>query len=217
MVRFVLIALCFIGFSAPAQADIYRWSDPDSGLSLSFPDTWAPVSSRDSATVLTVMAPSSDAFPKCEVKVQDDRRYVIFPVRYGSAVQKDTLSSPFWEAYLGEYDQFTLHEVVDGAGLGRGHASYALAGYVNYDGTVLERRRAIMFASLYYDTLYVVECSALDHAYADWHFPFLSVIKSVDFVKTYNETPSGNYRDFLNPSGALFWSQTNSPDSVVRY
>lgn len=217
MVRSLLISALILLCPMTAKADYYVWQDPASGLSMSFPDTWKTVGDIDKADVITIVGPSdNNANPRCVVKVKDDKRFVIFPVQYGPDVQKEAVSRPFWEMYLGEYSDYTLNEVYNDSGLGRWHASYALAGYMKQDGTVLERRRAIMFASLYFDKMYIVECSSLDHAYDQWHFPFMSIIKSIDFKKMYNELPTGHYRDFQKKAEKYFWSQT-SPDGTTGY
>ena len=217
MFRIALLSL-FLFVPGMAQADYFAWKDAGSGLEITFPDTWRSVSTQDRDDVLRIVAPSDNAYPLCEVKVHDDRRYVIFPVEFSSAIQRQTVSREFWDAYLGEYEDYRLDTVQDNAGLGRGFASYAYAAYTQRDGTVLEARRAIMFASLYFDKLYVVECSALEHAYEDWHFQFLDVIKSVNFEKTYNEIPSGNYfRDFTRDEERYFYVDGDNLKGVTAY
>jgi hypothetical protein len=199
-----------------AHADYFLWKDPASGLTISFPDTWKVQSSRKSDEVLTVMAPSDNDQPVCKVKVRDDRRYVIFPPEYGRDVQEVAVSVPFWKQYLGEYDGYNLARVYDGAGFGRWHASYALASYKAHLGTVNQTRRALMFASLYNDKLYILECSTLNAAYEDWAMMFQSIVKSVDFKKAYHEFPIGEYANFLKGADLYFWSQTG-PDGTVGY
>lgn len=217
---FIFLAALFLispAFITEAQADVFAWQHPDSGLTVSFPDTWKRSSNQDPRDVFTVVAPSgNNANPKCVVKVLDDKRFVIFPARYGKAVNKEAHSRVFWERYLASYDDYTVYDVYDDGGLGRWHASYTTAGYTDMNGSVVERRRGIMFSSLYFDKNYIVECSAREHAYEDWHFHFTSIIKSIDFKKMYNEIPSGNYRDFLTKADKYFWSQ-NSNKATVGY
>jgi len=138
--------------------------------------------------------------------VNDDRRYTIFPARYGDDVQKVAVSQPFWKSYLSRYDGFLIGNVYDGAGLGRWFASYALASYNQRVGTVTQSRRAVMFASLYGDKLYVVECSSLAHDYERWDGDFRGIIKSIDFKKFYHELPTGDYANFLKESEQFFWA-----------
>lgn len=185
-------------------------------MTITFPDTWKVQTDIGPYEVLTVEAPSDHANPVCKVTVQPDKRYVIFPPRLGKAVQKVAVSEPFWENYLADYDNYDIVRVYDGGGLGRWVASYAQAIYSRRDGTVYQQRRAIMFASLYNDTLYVVECSALNHAYENWQKNFMSVIKSVDFEKAYNELATGHYADFLRGANQYFWAPSG-PEGTTAY
>ncbi len=215
MLRTLLFSALLL-FPAAAKADYFLWEDPVSHLTITFPDTWKTAHNQKPDDILTILGPSEHGFPKCVVKTRDDKRYVIFPPQYGRSIQNEAVSSGFWKTYLDEYQDYNLAKVVDDAGLGRWHASYALAGYTDYDGRVFEKRRSIMFASLYYDTMYILECSALEHAYEDWYFPFMSIVKSVDFRKMYNEVPSGHYRNFMKKAERYFWVQ-GRPDGVTGY
>lgn len=216
MLRIVLF-LSLMLVPTAAKADYYVWKDPKSGLTISFPDVWKKASNQNPADVFTIIGPSgNNANPKCTVKILSDKRFVIFPPRYGRDINQVAHSRSFWEEYLGQYDDYTLYDIYDDGGLGRWHASYTLAGYTRMNGTVQERRRGIMFSSLYYDKMYTVECSAREHAYDDWHFKFMTIIKSIDFKKMYNEIPTGNYRDFLRDVDVYFWHQ-NSQNAVVGY
>ena len=199
-----------------AKADYYLWQDPKSGLTATFPDTWQKQSNQNPDTILTIEGPGNLDKPVCKVNVSKDRRYVIFPVKYGDAVQRDAVSVDFWKSYMGHYDEYTLGKIFDGAGLGRWRASYAQGSWTLRDGTVGQTRRGLMFASLYYDKLYVVECSSLNHAYEKWENDFRSIIKSIDFKKIYHERKVGDYADFLKKANKFFWSQTG-PEGTIGY
>jgi hypothetical protein len=150
------------------------------------------------------------------VSVSDNKRYVIYPAEYGDAIQREAVSIPFWKSYFSNYDDYTIDRVYDGGGLGRWHASYAIGSYSTRNGTVMQGRQAIMFASLYYNKLYVVECSALNYAYDKWDNDFRSIIKSIDFKKMYNEKIIGEYHDFLTGAEQYFWAQTGS-EGTTQY
>jgi hypothetical protein len=183
---------------------------------MSFPDTWKKQNNRGSNEILSIVAPSDGDNPVCKISQSDDKRYVIFPPEYGDAVQRDAVSIPFWKSYMANYDDYAINKIYDGGGLGRWHASYATASYTKRDGTQRQSRRGIMFASLYYDQLYIVECSALAEGYDRWANNFRSVIKSIDFKKIYNERAVGEYHDFLKNSEMYFWAQTG-PEGTVQY
>ncbi len=199
-----------------AKADYFVWQDEKTGVSVTFPDTWKVQNNAGPDTVLTIQAPSKNDQPVCKIDVSPDRRYVIFPPRYGDDVQKVAVSKPFWQSYMAQYDDYYLNNVYDGAGLGRWFASYATATYSRHFGTVMQQRRGLMFASLYNDKLFIIECSALNHAYERWAADFQSVIKSVDFKKAYHELPTGEYANFLKEADLYFWSQTG-PDGTTIY
>lgn len=211
---FIVLAVLFA--PSAARADYFAWQDEKSGLTITFPDTWKMVSNAGPETILTISGPSETGRPVCRVDVRPDRRYTIFPARYGDAVQKVAVSRPFWENYLSQYDKYNLGAVHDGAGLGRWFASFALASYSRHFGEVMQSRKAIMFASLYRDELYVIECSALEHEYDRWELNFRGIIKSVDFEKAFHELPTGEYANFLDEAELYFWSQTG-PEGTTAY
>lgn len=211
---FIFIVVLFL--PGVAKADYFFWQDEKTGMSMTFPDTWNTVNNVNPDTILTVVGPSETGQPICRVDVRPDGRYTMYPARYGAAVQKVAVSRPFWQKYLGQYDKFDLGNVYDGAGLGRWFASFALASYNRHFGEVLQSRQAIMFASLYNDKLYVVECSAVAHEYERWELDFRGIIKSVDFKKAYHELPTGEYANFLKDSELYFWSQTG-PEGTTAY
>ena len=215
MNRIVLFLALFL-ISTPAFADYFVWQDPKSGLSMSFPDTWQKQTNRDPATILTIEAPSNSDDASCKIQTHDDKRYTIFSSDYGRDVQKDAVSIPFWKSYMGNYDAYDIGRVYDGGGLGRWIASYATAAYTARDGEALTSRRGLMFASLYYDTLYIVECSSYANSYEKWDRNFRSVIKSIDFKKIYNERKTGHYANFLDEVDQYFWAQTG-PEGTIGY
>lgn len=180
-----------------AHAEYYLWQDQGTGLTISFPDTWKEVSSNEPDDVLTIMPPSGRAHAACRVRVREDGRSLIYPPRLSDAIQKTDYSLPFWEKYLKEYNDAKIVNFRDGAGLGRGFASYATAEYDSAVQGPYMHRKALMFASLYDDKAYVLECSSHRDAFNDWKGLFLSIAGSMDFRKIDNELITGNYRNFL--------------------
>lgn len=211
---FIFIAVLFL--PTIARADYFVWQDEKTGLSLTFPDTWKVGTNVNPDTILTVFGPSETGQPMCRIDVRDDRRYTMFPARYGDAIQQVAVSRPFWEKFLAQYDKYELGNVYDKAGLGRWHASFALAGYSKRFGTVLQSRSAIMFASLYGPKLYIVECSSLAHEYDRWELDFRGIIKSIDFEKAFHELPTGEYANFLKDAEMYFWAP-QGPEGTTAY
>lgn len=205
--RFLLAATVFLvlsgGVCAPARADYFVWEDPGSGLTLSFPDTWKRVSSSDPDDVLTIMAPSGRAHAACRVRVDADRRFVIYPQQYRPAIQKTGFGKAYWEHYLAQFDDPQIYETADGAGLGRSVAGWALAGFKSAVQGPYMDRTALMIASIYNDRVYVLECSSHRDAFEEWKEAFESIAGSIDFRKTYHENVTGDYRDFLKDAEPL--------------
>ncbi|HPF79130.1 MAG TPA: hypothetical protein PLF01_07555, partial [Alphaproteobacteria bacterium] len=82
MNRLVLLLLLVL-FPSAAKADYFLWQDPESGLTMTFPDTWKEQNNRAPDDVLTISGPSAGGDPVCTIKVSDDRRYMIYPPEYG--------------------------------------------------------------------------------------------------------------------------------------
>ena len=59
-------------------------------------------------------------------------------------------------------------------------------------------RRAVLFASLYNNRVYILDCSCHKDAFEKWKGPFLSIAKSIDFKKANHELLTGHYRNFMN-------------------
>lgn len=189
--------MALAGMAGTAHADYSFWRDPGTGLSLSYPDDWKVVNNADPDDLVTIMPPAGRAHAACRVRARDDRRNVIYPSQYGAAIQKVDVSLPFWDAYLKEYDEASVDILQDGAGLGRGFASYIEASYWSAVQGPYMPRKAVALASLYNDRLYILECSAHRDAFAGWRGAFMDIAKSVDFKKAYHETTTGNFRNFM--------------------
>ena len=211
----VLASLLFLVAPREAQADYFVWQDSDSGMTVTFPDTWKILSNRKPDDTLVIAGNSLVDKPLCQIRVNEDRRFVIYPPELGSAIQKTAISSSFWDSYLSRYVDFNLSKVYDGAGLGRWFASYARGSFIRMNGTQEEIRTALMFASLYNDKVYVLECSTLTGSYNQWDLVFRSILKSIDFEKIYHELPTGEYRDFLRGATKYFWA--GGPEGTVGY
>lgn len=183
--------------ASPARADYFVWQDEKTGASFSYPDTWQMVNNVDPDDIVTVMPPAGRANATCRLRARNDERYTIYPVEFSSAIQRIDYSRDFWNGYLSEYNNPYVTDFQDSAGIGRGFASYASAGYESAVEGPMMPRRAVLFASLYNGTAYILECSCHADAFGEWKEPFLSIAKTVDFRKGHHELEVGNYRNFL--------------------
>ncbi len=203
----ILIAALTVGaFAAQARADYFVWQDEKTGLSMSYPDTWGHISSRQPDDIYAIVAPKAEDDAVCRIRVRNDRRFVVYPPNMDKDVQTVALSQDFWNDYLNEYKNVDLYGYTGNAGLGKGFGSFAVTGY---DGSVIgteTQHRGIAVASLYFGKLYVVDCSAKASEFAKWQPQFLSIIGSVDFKKAHNELWTGNYRNFFaDPALKFKW------------
>ena len=192
-----LTAIVLCGSAHAARADYFVWRDPASGMTFSFPDDWKLVQNEQPDDVVTIMPPSGRATAVCRMKVHDDRRYAVYPPRYNADIQRVDFSYGFWMTYLSQYSNPRVYTVNDGAGMGRGYASYAEAGFWDTIPGPLMHRMGLLFASLYNNKLYILECSSQQDAYERWKEDFLAIASSVDFQKSNHELTTGNYRNFM--------------------
>jgi hypothetical protein len=197
-----------------AKADVYVWGDDKTGVTLSFPDTWKIVSSAAPNDLVTFMAPSGRAHASCRMRADEEGRYLIYPPGLSWAVQKQYVSVNFWNKYIAEFDDPQLLAVGDGAGLGRGWASFAVVKYKDAVEGPYMNRVGMMFASVYNDHLYVLECSSHEDAFAQWQNMFRSVAHTVDFRKEPHELYTGNYRNFLTDKPIMLKGEGGS---VYKY
>ena len=197
--KFILaLSLLTLG-AGSASAEVFYWQDADTKMSFTYPDRWHVRHNQRPDDIYSVAAPGENNHAICRLRVREDRRFAIYPEYYSSEIQHIAYSRDFWDSYLGEYDNVTVHRVYDDAGLGRGFASFAEASYTTALGPKMDKR-AIMFGALYNKKAYIVECSAERVSYHKWHNSFLSLVKSVDFRKEIHQAKNGFYRNFYgNP------------------
>jgi hypothetical protein len=199
-----LAVFTFVAMPMQARADYFVWQDPQTGLSLSFPDTWKVVSNNEANDLVTVMPPSGREHASCRIRASEDRRYMIYPPRYSAAIQRVDFSLDFWTDYLQEYTNPEIYSLQDGSGFGRGFASYATAGFESMVQGPYMARKALMLGSLYDDTAYVVECSSHAEAFDSWKSIFLSIAGSMDFMQVDHAPMAGYYRNFTKDAPIVF-------------
>lgn len=192
----ILVILIPLVAGAPARADVFKWQDPQVGLSVTFPDEWRRTSAQQPDDIITILAPGTADQAMCRIRVNGDRRFVVYPREYAASIQRTAVSRGFWENYVGAYDGAVINDMRDEAGLGSGFASWA---DVTFNSTVPEgQKRGILFASNYGGRNFVFECSANHAAFDKWYPAFRSVLKSVEFKPAYAPRVNAGYRDFQN-------------------
>ena len=66
------------------------------------------------------------------------------------------------------------------------------------------RREALMFATLFDHTAYILECSAHEYAFDDWKGLFLSIASSVDFQTSQNQIMTDHSSNFNDDQPIIF-------------
>jgi len=194
---FLAVALLCSAYTSQAQAEQFFYEDKVERFTMTFPDTWARINNQKADDQITIAGPGAGHYATCRVRVRKDRRFVIFPGKFDSDVQKVAYSREFWNDYLGDYDNVVVDTFKDGAGLGLGYASMAEASYETAEGPLV-RKRGLMFAALYHDNLYVADCSSEETVFQKWRPAFLSIVKSVDFGSVRHDKRHGHYRSFTS-------------------
>lgn len=193
------LLLVMMGTTA-AQAETFVWQDAKTGVTLSFPDTWRIINNQKTDDLVTIIGPSQQDTPMCRLRARQDQRYTVYPVWYSAPVQHVAYNEDFWTDYLNDYDYPTVHSYRDDAALGRAFASMTMASFAMPNDTAKPRtmRTGQMWAGVYYNTAYVLDCSSTAASFADWQPDFLSIAKSVDTRKIIHELLIGDYRNFIN-------------------
>jgi hypothetical protein len=195
--KWIVTAVLALGaLGSPAKADLFFVEDPVSKLSVAYPDTWRRVYNQKPDDVITLAAPGVEQFSSCRIRIRDEKRYAIYPARFDAANTRDLFTEDFWKAYLAEYPLYRIDNIKNEGGLGRGTASEVQATYISFDDP-RQQKQAVIYASLYNDKIYIVDCSAKIEYFQRWFPQFSSIAKSVDFRKEQHELVTGDYRDFL--------------------
>ncbi len=192
------LALCLVPLTS-AHADYFVWQDPKTGVELTFPDTWKRVSNQKPDDLLTILAPSPEDQALCRLRARSDERWTVYPVWHAADVQRFAYNQDFWDGYLAEYNTKRVQMYKDDAGLGKAFASTVLARFTRAAPKEPQGPRlGQMWAGVYYDTAYILDCSAKENAFGTWQPDFAAIAKSVDMRKIIHELSIGNYpRNFM--------------------
>lgn len=201
--------------AAPAAADFFVWQDAKTGASLTYPDTWRLINNQKPDDLVTLIGPSQTDRPTCRLRARPDNRFTIYPVWYSNPVQDVAYNENFWNDYLGEYDNVQFHSYKDNAGIGRAFGSAAIASFQEPGKEDKTFRSAQMWAGVYHNTAFVLECSATNASFNTWQPDFLSIAKSVDNRKVLHELVIGHYpRNFIAADGYLTHPLMNDDDKM---
>lgn len=194
---FAIAILTSVSFTQAAQADVVVWEDAHTGIVVSYPDTWVLASNQGPDDILTIKPRSGRAEAQCRMRVRDDARNTLLPVRFQDDFQQIAYNAEFWDHYFREFADPSIKQMYDGRGIGKAFAGFAIANYTGEIPGPKMLRRSVVFAGNHFGELYIFECSSHRDAFAKWKGQFLSVAGSVQMPKKYNEIMTGNYRHFI--------------------
>ena len=101
----LLIALCTLSACGPKpiptryepipQIRTFTWRDAKSGMVLSFPDDWQVTMGEQPDDVVTLLAPSGRAHAQCRMRIDPDKRFLIYPPKFSRRIQHLYFSREF--------------------------------------------------------------------------------------------------------------------------
>ncbi len=176
-----------------AHADYFVWQDPKTGTRLTYPDTWRTINNQKRDDLVTLLGPDAAERPICRLRARDDKRFTGYPSYFSSDIQHAEYSTEFWNDYTGEYNDVTIHSVMDDAAVGKAFASLAVFGFTDAVAKTGQLRTGQAFAGIYFDKAYIFDCSVAAYAYPTWQPDFVSIAKSINMRPITSATPNGYY------------------------
>ena len=199
----IVLFLTMLGILVePARAEFFVWKDQETGISLSFPDTWAIANNQKPDDIFTIQAPGERDYASCRMRVREDRRVTIYPYQYDFEIQHIYAGFDFWRDYVGEYAGASLDRVLYDRGLINSVAGSADFTFISSAGP-----RTLMhgfaFAGFDDSSVYIFECSAEASSYARWHPVFKSILKSAEKELRDSVVVNGGYRKFQDDDDVM--------------
>ncbi len=204
---FLSLTLLFVLNFTTAKAEIFTWFNKETGVNISYPDTWQVAHNQKPDDLITLQAPGERDYASCRIRKRDDDRILIYPSDYERDLQHFFIGFDFWSNYVGEYSGTILHRIQSSRGFVNTIAGSAEYTFISSAGpkTLM---RGIAFAGYDSGDVYIFECSAEYGSYDRWHPVFQSILKSA-YKPIYEPLiPSGNYRPFLSDKALIIKGKT---------
>lgn len=195
-----LCGAALLFFAAPAKADIFLWTDPKTGMRVSFPDDWRRDLSLDRDERLTIRAPLADDYATCHFHARKDGRALIYPYRYLQTITNQKFDESYWDNVMMGYDQPEILFIKNNSPIDKAWATYALVNYSEPTGrnNNMRRMQAVMFAGFYGEQSFLVRCAARQDRFDHWRPMFFSLIRAMELKSAYQDEEWMEYRNFLN-------------------
>ncbi|MAS86741.1 MAG: hypothetical protein CMH30_01995 [Micavibrio sp.] len=192
-----LFLVFLLAWSLPAQAEVTVWTDPDYGVTMTYPDGWMKQVVSHTGDRLEIVAPAAQDFAQCKLSIEQDGRFKIFPSKYLKDIVTRELGEVFWQDQLANHKNNRITYLAEGGGLGNGFATFV---DFDYQGEFMGKKRSmrgVAYATIYHDMRVVAECSADVRNYAAWYPVFTNMMASITFEPAFAGRPYGAYRNFL--------------------
>jgi hypothetical protein len=221
------LALVFGLLSAPAQADIFVYHNPDYDFSVSFPDDWRQMNVTDQDQV-RIQPMHGDDSAQCYMRVVEDGRLLIYPEKYLQTANALFMDDMFWKhEVLPDHMNARVMRFYAPAGLGPAFATslqwvwreptnewvdqpedmnpVGLSPIVTDALGTPEMQvqpgskvmQAMSTAAIYGPYRYRFTCQAEVEDFVKWQPQFSDIFQSIKLESKYNLWPTGYYRNFL--------------------
>lgn len=215
--RLLLILMLFFALAAlvtQAQARVFVIGDQDDKFEITFPDSWGMINNQKPDDKLTIAAPANGDGATCRVRVREDKRFDVYPARYGRSIQQNYYSDAFWQEYLNEYVNPSLSRVVSDQNLKIMPSSRADAYYTDVVGAPVQKR-AVMMGGLYNGRAYVVDCSSAAGAFERYQGVFHTIMDTFTPTEIGNGRLNSYYRNF--PADPILIINRQGGDKALYY
>jgi hypothetical protein len=211
-----MMIMAFMLVPHAASAEYFVWQDPKTGASLTFPDTWRTINNQKPDDLVTLIGPSRNDRPICRLRARDDARWLNYPIEYSRDVQHFAYDRDFWIDYTGDYNDVVFDFTKDDAGLGQAFASMVVVNFTDplpkVDGIT---RMGQMWAGVYHDTAYILDCSSTRASFIEWQPDFVGIAKSVTLRPVMTQTPHGYYPERFVEPGYTDTQPTGAANAVL--
>ena len=179
--KHIFLFLLFVFISLPARAEVFVWSDPQFGMTMSFPDDWMRQTQTPDDMRLYIRAPQGQDHAACRVFANKDGRFLYVPASAQHEVSAFVQDTKAAQALLNgrlEYNNVRLVGYQNIGGLGKGPATVAVAQYTkDWNGKSYDMQ-SIQFGGYVNGIESAFHCEALQQSFARWHPLFMNMVKS---------------------------------------
>lgn len=181
----ILLTLFILCIAAPAFAQMPKfWQDPQTGFSISYPQTWMKTAPRDAGSLIRLQ----DSYRNltCEVASERDERFVSQGARVASFVGRTEYGPSFWQGYFGRFRDVNVYSMRSLGAFGYGAGSVVEARFRTLDQP-RSWKHGLFAVAHHYDRFYVFQCSTAQKLYDLYRHDVMTLLRAMTFKKKQNE------------------------------